>query len=173
MTPIAHWLATFLLIKIVELLFKFNLSVNEELFIVFFANIMDLDYFIGRLFARKGESHHAFFTHTLPGVFVIWGILIAILNLTGIAITPMISALLFVSMLLHLLLDDSQYWFYRLGLQGFHFPQINWLYPVKNHHPKDINTGDLNKMINRMSFNIISEVAIITVASIYFIEKLV
>ena len=162
MSPIAHIGFTYILVRAVDLIFHLNISTTETIFIVGVANLIDIDYLVGRLMGKSGESHHSFYTHTPIGITTVWMIISIALNMLPIEINPALYPLLLISMLFHLVLDEMQYIFYKMGLQKFQYPQINWLYPFTEAKGKNTKTGGIDKFFGTMKMNMIAEAGIIS-----------
>ena len=161
MSPVTHVGFTYILVKILESTLQLNFTSIEIILIVTLANIVDFDYIIGRILGKKGESHHNFITHTPIGVIALWIGITVVLNILIPSINTTIYPLILMGMIFHLILDDAQYWFYKIGLQKFQYKQINWLYPLTSPGQKNIKTGDLNKFFGTMRMNMVTESLII------------
>lgn len=103
-----------------------SLTNQEIIGIILAGNIVDLDLLTGFLNGKTGEAHHQNITHTPVGVLIIWVIINIVFHpATG------VSVLLLISMIIHLTLDETGYWAYRLKIIKNQInPQINWLYPL-------------------------------------------
>lgn len=101
----------------------------EQTLIIAAGNILDLDYLIGLKFGLKGEQHHSLPTHTPLGAIIIGSLLVTLFM--G-KISMLAATLIYISIFLHLILDESGYWLSLLKLQKISpHPQIAWLYPFK------------------------------------------
>jgi len=121
MLPPGHLGAAYLLTQINK-----KLSLKEVLLILLAGIILDFDIFLG---IALNKSHHDLITHTPFGAIIVWLILIFIFSKS---LSRLGKVLVLASLFLHLILDETGYWFYSLGLQSIiSQPQISWLYPLK------------------------------------------
>ncbi|MBU1104871.1 hypothetical protein L6255_02365 [Candidatus Parcubacteria bacterium] len=121
MLPTAHTSVGFLISQI-KIKGK-SLSIKEVLFVIFCANVFDLDLFYVYLGGQK-IYHHLLVTHTpLFAVFLI------ILFTLVLRLNWRVALLSFVAMLSHFVLDDLSYWLYFVGIAHEGKPEIFWLFP--------------------------------------------
>ena len=110
----------------------------DVLNIIVAGNIIDLDFFIGFFNGKTGEAHHQNITHTPFGILLIWGGMNLLFHPS-----IYVSILLFISLFMHLILDDVGYWIYRLKLHKFVVnPQVNWFYPFTPFHTYPLVTNN-------------------------------
>lgn len=126
MTPLAHIASSYLLAQSPRFL-GVSLSPFETLMIVSAGNILDFDLIIP-LVKRKFINHRQFWTHTPLGVIMLWFFYLLIFLNKFSFITHL---LVFLSLFLHLFLDDTAHLFYKLGWQkSSPHSQINWKFPL-------------------------------------------
>jgi hypothetical protein len=127
MLPTGHIAASYILAQTVGFI-GHQFSLQEQMLIIVAGNIMDLDV-IAMILSRKKISHHSFISHTPLGVLIIWLMFMVFL---GRYFQMTVDIIIFAALFLHLVLDDIEYWFCRLGFQSISYhSQINWLYPIK------------------------------------------
>lgn len=125
LTP-AHIAASYLISQI-PLLFGKPLSTYEIIAVIVAGNIVDVDLLVGSFLNKRGDDHHRFFSHTPIFTLFLWVISFIFFRQS---FQIIIWILIFIAGLVHLLLDDTGYWFASLGWQKIsRYPQINWLYP--------------------------------------------
>ena len=171
MSPFGHIATTYIIAFSLSLIFNVQISWYEMALIIVFANIIDFDYLIGRVFGKKGEAHHSFITHTPFGIFILW--LIFSFTVFYKSLWE-IKAILLITMLFHLVLDEVQYILYRAGIQPeTPHKQINWLYPIKKHEPKQLERKKAKEIAKKMRPLLISESVIILIAVLLFVWNLI
>ena len=85
-----------------------------------------------------------------------------------------IKVLLLITMMIHLVLDEIQYILYRAGIQpDTPHKQINWLYPIQKHKPKQLERKKAKEIAQKMKPLLISESVIILIAILLFMWNLV
>ena len=136
MLPIAHASVGFLISQI-KIKGK-PLSIKEVIFIIFCANLPDLDLFYVYLGGQK-IYHHLLPSHT--PIFAVGTILVFYIvykwqrRIRGISgkraegVEIGVFVLGFLAILSHLALDDFSYWLELVGLTTVGRPEIFWLYP--------------------------------------------
>lgn len=168
LTP-AHVASSYLLSQIPRL-FGQPLSTDEVATVILAGNIIDLDFLFGYLRNKKGDDHHNFLTHTPLFVFIVWimGFLLFSSTFSFLA-----WVLILGSGLLHLVLDDTGYWFCKLGWQEISkYPQINWLYPLapfKSRKYHGTNRSLLKDYFQKARVNVFLEVTLIFSAIVVFL----
>ncbi len=167
MSPLGHISFTYIIIVLASWIFNIETTLQQTVLILIFANIIDFDYLIGRIFGKKGETHHSFITHTPFGILILWGIFsFTLFKNTSVEL----KAILLATMLFHLVLDEIQYILYKAGIQPeTPHKQINWLYPIKTHKPKQMERKRAKEIVKKMGPLFISETAIILIAIILFV----
>jgi hypothetical protein len=164
----AHLPASYILIKSADLL-GYHASLTEGFLILAAGIVLDFDLLTSR-FLKK--THHDLFTHTPFGIFLIWfGFIIIFgdnLSLTG-------KALILLSFLLHLLLDELNYWIYFWKTKkNDKLFEINWLYPLtkfKDRPATQSLTSFLCDYFREDKANVLLEVILTTFALLLFISK--
>lgn len=136
MLPTAHTSVGFLISQI-RIKGK-SLSTLEIVFVVFCANVFDLDLFFVYLGGQK-IYHHLLVTHTplfsvvlILVFYLIYKVQDGVRRSRGIRrirISPKVFLLGFIAMLSHFVLDDLSYWLYLLGIAIEGKPEIFWLFP--------------------------------------------
>ena len=168
LTP-AHIAASYLLSQVPSVM-KIPITSSEVAAIVLAGNILDLDFLFGTLLGKRGDDHHNFITHTPIFSFTAWMIGYILFSSY---FSQLAWIMILVSMLLHLVLDDIGYWFYKLGWQQISkYPQINWLYPLKDFHKRIIpqsNNMALKEYLTKARVNLIVETSLITAALFVFL----
>ena len=128
MTTLGHITSSYILANASRLV-GLSPTDSEILITILAGNILDLDVFAGVLLKKRGDEHHNLITHSPFGALLIY---IPIAVLLAYFESYLLLILIPLAFLLHLVLDDISYWFCRLGIQQISkYPQINWLYPVK------------------------------------------
>lgn len=165
MTILTHFAVTFLLVKLVEAIFGIHLTGIETVIIVIIGNILDFDYLLARVLGINGAGHHGMPTHTFFGILAIS--LIVAVPLTFL-FSPIVPILIFVSLLIHIIIDDSERFLYwtRIRNKPKQF-EINWLYPFKNIEHLKENSKTPREYVNHMGnlfyFEIFSIFSAITI----------
>ena len=166
MTILTHYAITFLLIKIVEVIFNIQFNYAEIATILVIGNLLDFDYIIARIVGIKGAGHHGLPSHTLFGVLLIW--LISFVPL-ALIFNPAVPLVILASLVIHLLIDDSARILYYAGLRlkpkSF---EINWLYPFKKSSHEIEKTKSSREYISHMGNLFYIEVISIMTATILF-----
>jgi len=121
MLPTAHTSIGFLISQI-KIKGK-SLSTLEIIFVVFCANVFDLDLIYVYL-GGQTTYHHLLVSHT--PLFAVG--LIALFTLIF-RLNWRVALLGFVAMLSHFVLDDLCYWLYLFGITEDGKPEIFWLFP--------------------------------------------
>ncbi len=171
MSPFGHLATTYIIAFAFSFIFNVQMNWYELILILIFANIIDFDYLIGRIFGKKGEAHHGFITHTPFGVFILWLIFAFTVFYNS---SVEIKVLLLITMMIHLVLDEIQYILYRAGIQpDTPHKQINWLYPIQKHKPKQLERKKAKEIAQKMKPLLISESVIILIAILLFMWNLV
>ena len=167
---VGHIAGSYLLAKSSQLL-GYGISSREILSIVVAGNVLDLDLFFGFLLGKKGDQHHDFITHTPFMAVTLWT---AFELFYGSNFSLTTNILILVSLLLHLVLDDIGYWFWKLGLREVSsYSQINWAYPFTKFQSakKRIanNNETLNNYFRKAKANIVLEIVLALTAILIFI----
>lgn len=135
--------------------------------VILFGNILDLDFFVGYVMGKKGESHHRFFSHTPIYAIFLWLLYVLLFNPVTI-----LKILTLISISLHLVLDDLGYWLCKLGLQEeSKRRQINWLWPFVSFSKLDALVKDMKASLDlyyKAKINVFLEVLLSIVAIIVF-----
>lgn len=106
------------------------LDTGQTVVVMLAGNISDIDFLFSKYTGKTGESHHQNITHTPVGAFIMSLIFAFLLNTS-----LQYYFVILTSCMLHLVLDDIGYWFYRFGLyRSKTNPQINWFYPFTKFH---------------------------------------
>ena len=168
LTP-GHIATSYILAKSTAL-FGFTPTPNETTLIIIAGNIIDIDFLFGLIRGKRDDQHHAYITHTPVGIIAIWMIWFILL---GHAQLPFINVLIGLSLVLHLILDDLGYLFYRLKLQALSpYPQINWFYPFTKSQvpqPPIYNQQTLKNYFSKTKMSALTELLLIAAALlIYF-----
>lgn len=160
LTP-SHIASSYLLAQIPGL-FGLPLTGLEIGVIIFAGNVVDIDFVVGMLFGKKGDDHHAFVTHTPIAVIAMWAVALMFLSDQ---LRPSVWLLSLCAGLLHLILDDVGYWFYRWGWQKLETPpQIDWFYPFQKLLRRPYEGSNINlvrKYISEGRVNVIVEIFLI------------
>lgn len=125
MLPPGH-LATGYLISQIPNLRHEPLKKKEVGLVMLGSIVFDFDFFLPYLFGYPGGAHHYFPIHTLLGGVLIFTV-IYLFARHKVSKTTLILTV--ISMLSHLMIDDSSHLFYLLGWEKYVGPQIFWLYP--------------------------------------------
>lgn len=165
LTP-GHIAASYILAKSTDLI-GYKLSSQEILLVIAAGYALDIDFIVGSLFSKKGDEHHKFPTHTPLFSILLWIVFIAV---AGSRVRYIIKLLTLASLLLHLVLDDIGYWFYKLGLQQISsYPQINWLYPFTKFEFSTRNANNkrvLSEYLKKAKANVLLEILLVIIALI-------
>jgi len=117
----------------------------NQIYIIAWGNLLDLDILLSRLFLRRMGNHHFLFTHTPVAASLIY-----LFSLVFTAKYFSLPTLLlgWIALFVHLVLDDISHWFYKLGLnQEVNHPQIFWLYPFdkrRKEYLAKIKSGEID-----------------------------
>ncbi len=174
MTTIAHVAFSYILSQI-PAAFGRPLSSAETIAVIAAGNVADIDSLLFPIIyplKKKLPDHHAFVTHTTIGAILMWFLFIFFITPT---LPNFADFMILLSLIFHLILDDSSFWFYKLGWQkASSFPQINWLYPSKKRFRVngEKNPGDIKSILSLYSkarVNLILELLFIITAIALFL----
>lgn len=169
MTTLGHITSSYILANASRLV-GVSPTDSEILITVLAGNILDLDVIAGVLLKKRGDEHHNFITHSPFGALLIY---IPIAVLLAYFENYFLLILIPLAFLLHLVLDDISYWFYRFGFQQISkYPQINWLYPVRKGRTDNWSPSNRYAIITyfkKARVNVAIELIFLVVAVLLFI----
>ncbi len=178
MLTLGHLSASYLISQI-PTIYGVPLTSAEQILVVGAGYVLDLDLLIAKFFVKREAYHHLLPTHT--PLFVIILSTFAFILLKNV-FSSTVLLLSFISMMIHLVLDDLGYWFCKMGLQKVsEIPQIFWLYPFdirRQHYVKNwqfesniSNHGIIKSYITKAPANVISELLLFTLAILVFLNS--
>ena len=115
-----------------------DLNNEQILLIILSGNVLDVDFLVGLFNGKKGELHHQNITHTPVGALIVGLLLVFIFQ-----INVILAALIFLSLFIHLFLDDLSHILSVLKIYKKNGEtQINWFWPITKYPDRKVMTSN-------------------------------